>query len=144
MQVDGFMISDDKTKLQPDVIHHFLRNSYWAKDIPLEVVKRSIENSVCFGVYSGNKQVGFARVVSDLATFAYLADVFILEEYRGKGLSKRLMEYIMEYPQLQGLRRWMLATRDAHGLYVQYDFKPLAIPDRWMEKQVEDIYQKKI
>src|SRR6185369_16005467 len=114
MQVDGFMISDDKTKLQPDVIHHFLRNSYWAKDIPLEVVKRSIENSVCFGVYSGNKQVGFARVVSDLATFAYLADVFILEEYRGKGLSKRLMEYIMEYPQLQGLRRWMLATRDAH------------------------------
>lgn len=141
MQVDDFIISDDPSKLQTDVIHQELRHSYWAKDIPAELVKRSIENSICFGVYLGEKQVGFARVVSDQATFAYIADVFIREEFQGRGLSKRLMEYIMNYPSLQGLRRWMLATRDAHGLYARYGFKPLTIPDRWMEKHVEEVYQ---
>jgi len=141
MLIDDVIISDDKTKLQLAVIHHFLSNSYWAKDIPLETIKRSIENSICFGVYSGNDQIGFARVVTDQSTFAYLADVFILEPYRGKGLSKKLMEQILKHKSLQGLRRWVLATRDAHSLYAQFGFKPLAIPDRWMEKHAPDVYQ---
>jgi len=137
---DDVIISDDKSKLQLPVIHHFLSNSYWAKDIPIETVKRSIENSICFGVYIGNDQVGFARVITDQSTFAYLADVFILEPYRGKGLSKKLMDKIVNYKSLQSLRRWVLATRDAHALYTQFGFTPLAIPDRWMEKHSPDVY----
>ena len=134
------MISSSKPLLQLTVIHDFLKKSYWAKDIPIEIVKRSIENSLCFGVYEDGKQVGFARVISDYATFAYLADVFILEEYRGRGLSKQLMDAIMAHPDLQGLRKFLLATRDAHGLYAQYGFKPLAMPDRVMEINKKDIY----
>ncbi len=143
MKATDFTISTDKSKLQPDVIHGFLTNSYWAKNISKELVKRSIENSLCFGVYDREKQIGFARIISDCTTFAYLADVFILEEYRGQGISKKLMEFIMNYPELQGLRRWMLATRDAHRLYAQYSFKPLAISDRWMELHFPDVYQTK-
>ena len=134
------MISSSKPLLQLTVIHDFLKKSYWAKDIPIEIVKRSIENSLCFGVYEDGKQVGFARVISDYATFAYLADVFILEEYRGRGLSKQLMDAIMAHPDLQGLRKFLLATRDAHGLYAQYGFKPLAMPDRVVEINKKDIY----
>lgn len=141
MQAEPIFISDDPSKLQRAVIHLYLTNSYWAKGIPYETVHRSIENSICFGVYHGSKQVGFARVVSDRATFAYLADVFILESYRGIGLSKKLMKHIIDHHELQGLRRWMLATRDAHSLYAQFGFKPIEIPERWMEKHMPGVYE---
>ena len=141
MHPEPICISDDKSLLQPALIHQFLTNSYWAKDIPLATVLRSIENSICFGVYDGQQQIGFARVVSDKSTFAYLADVFILEAYRGKGLSKRLIKYILDHPALQGLRRWMLATRDAHDLYAKFGFQPMEIPERWMEKHMPGVYE---
>jgi len=137
-----YSISTDKEKLDMEIIHDFLSNSYWSKDIPIETVKRSIENSICFGVYHQNKQVGFARVITDSATFGYLADVFIVEEHRGKGLSKMLMKFIMDYPQLQGLRRFCLATRDAHSLYMQFGFTLLKNPDRLMEIVHADIYSR--
>ena len=130
---DDFIISTDKTKLDVEVIHHYLcRESYWAKNIPVSVVEKSIEGSFCFGIYHHSEQVGFARVITDHATFAYLADVFVIEEYRGKGLSKWLMGTIMNHPDLQGLRRWLLATRDAHGLYARFGFTPLDKPERIM------------
>jgi len=135
-----YSISTDKIKIQVPVVHHFLADSYWAKKISEEQVRRSIENSLCFSVYEHEKQIGFARVISDYTTFAYLADVFIIEEYRNKGLSKWLMECIVNHPDLQGLRRWVLATRDAHGLYAQYGFTPLSIPERWMELHNPGVY----
>ena len=123
---DEYHISTDPSLLDIDVIHHYLsQDSYWAKDIPLQRLEMAIANSVCFGVYHKDQQIGFARVVTDKATFAYLADVFILEEYRGKSLSKFLMETIHAHPDLQGFRRWMLATRDAHGLYEQFGWAKL-------------------
>jgi N-acetylglutamate synthase-like GNAT family acetyltransferase len=139
---DNFSISTDKSKLDIQVIHDFLSKSYWAENIPAETVRQSIEGSLCFGVYDENKQVGFARMITDKATFAYLADVFIIDEYRGRGLSKWLMEVIMNLPELQGLRRMMLATRDAHGLYKQFGFTPLTHTDRWMQIHKPDIYKK--
>ena len=139
MPASDCIISTDKSKLQLNVIHGFLTNSYWAKNISPDLIKRSIDNSLCFGVYDQGKQVGFARIISDFATFAYLADVFVIEDYREKGLSKSLMEFIINYPELQNLRRWILATRDAYGLYLQYGFKPLAIPERWMELHNPDV-----
>lgn len=135
-----YYVSTDKSKLQLDVIHKFLSSSYWAKDIPLEKLQRAIDNALCFGVYKGGKQVGFARVVTDYAVIAYVGDVFILDEERGKGLSKMLMKAIVEHPQLQDLRRIILATRDAHGLYAQFGFKPLVFPERWMEKPKPGAY----
>lgn len=136
-----FTISTDKSRLQFDVIQSFLANdSYWAQLRTPEQTKIAIENSICFGLYYGDKQIGFARVVSDQATFAYLGDVFVLPEYRGRGLSKWLMETIVAHPELQGLRRWVLATRDAHGLYAQYGFGQLVHPDRWMERTAPDAY----
>lgn len=140
-----FSISTDKSKLDVSVIHNYLCNeSYWAKNIPLEIVKRSIEGSLCFGLYvsenSISKQVGFARVITDCATFAYLADVFVLPAYRGNGLSKWLMKIIMDCPDLQGLRRWLLATQDAHGLYLQFAFLPLDKPERIMGYKPFEIY----
>jgi GNAT superfamily N-acetyltransferase len=121
-----FLISTDKSKLDLDVIHQFLsRESYWAAGIPRETVARSIENSLCFGVYDNARQIGFARVVTDFATYAYVADVFILERYRERGLGRELMSSIMCHPKLQGLRRWSLGTRDAQGLYAQFGFKPV-------------------
>lgn len=140
--MDNFFVSTDKSHLDIKVIHGYLKTSYWAANIPEEVVIKAIENSLCFGVYNNKQQVGFARVVTDYAVFAYLADVFILEEYRGKGLSKMLMKEIMQHPQLQNLRRWMLATRDAHGLYSQFGFNPLSSPERVMEIFIPDIYNK--
>jgi GNAT superfamily N-acetyltransferase len=138
-----FLISTDPSLLDVPLIHDFLSNrSYWAAGRPLEVVRRSIENSLCFGLYeSPGRQVGFARVVTDRATFAWLCDVFVLEEYRGRGLSKWLMECVMGHHALQGLRRVVLATRDAHGLYEQYGFTPLADPSRFMEVFRPDVYQ---
>jgi GNAT superfamily N-acetyltransferase len=137
---DEYYVSTDKSKLQPDVIHGFLSKSYWAKDIPLEKVKLAIENALCFGVFHNDVQVGFARVVTDYAVIGYIGDVFIIEEERGKGLSKMLMQHIVDHPQLQGLRRIVLATRDAHGLYEQFGFKPLVYPERWMERPRPDAY----
>jgi len=128
-----FIISTDKTKLDVVLIHRYLcAESYWAKNIPMQIVEKSIEGSLCFGIYHNTKQVGFARVITDQATFGYLADVFVIEEYRGRGLSKWLMEVIMNHPGLQGLRRWLLATKDAHGLYAQFGFTPLDKPERIM------------
>lgn len=127
-----FNLSTDKSKLDPSVIHRFLTESYWATGCSMDNVLRRIENSMCFGVYDGDKQVGFARVITDKTTFAYIADVFILENYRGQGLSKQLIAFILAQPDLQSLRRWLLATRDAHGLYAQYGFIPLSNPEHWM------------
>ncbi|QIP11476.1 GNAT family N-acetyltransferase [Spirosoma aureum] len=128
-----YTVSADKTKLNLDVIHRYLsQEAYWCLNIPIQIVQRSIENSLCFGVYLGDEQVGFARVVTDLATFGYLADVFILSEHRGIGLSKQLIGFIMAYPALQGLRRIMLVTRDAHGLYEQFGFQPIENPENTM------------
>jgi GNAT superfamily N-acetyltransferase len=130
---DGFIISTDKLKLDIASIHQYLsKEAYWCKNVPLEIVKRSIENSICFGIYYSNRQVGFARVITDKTTFAYLADVFIINDYRGMGLSKWMMQCIMGHPELQGFRSWLLGTRDAHGLYSQFGFKPLEHPERFM------------
>jgi GNAT superfamily N-acetyltransferase len=139
----GYAISTDSARLDLDVIHEFLTNCYWAKGIPRDVVARSIEHSLCFGVYDGSgAQVGFARVISDFATFAYIGDVFILDSHRGRGLGKWLMECMVRHPALQGLRRWMLATRDAHGLYSHFGFTPLESSERFMERHQADVYQR--
>ncbi len=136
-----FTISTDRNKLQLDIIHKFLsEESYWAKERTREQTERAIENSLSFGVYKGEKQIGFARVVTDYATFAYIGDVFILNEFRGRGLSKWLMETIVNYPDLQNLRRWILATRDAHALYEKFGFTELKVPERWMEKTAPNAY----
>jgi GNAT superfamily N-acetyltransferase len=128
------VISDDKTRLDLDVIHAFLsQRSYWAQGVPIEIVERSIRNSLCFGMFKAGRQIGFARVVTDLATFAWLADVFIIEAVRGCGLGKKLVAAVLRHPDLQGLRRFMLGTRDAHTLYKQYGFTPLEFPERFME-----------
>lgn len=138
---DQFQISTDSSRLDLGLIHRFLvEESYWARERTLEQTKTAIENSICFGVYDGERQVAFARVVSDKATFAYVGDVFVVEDYRGRGISKMLMQYIVEHPELQGLRRWVLATRDAHGLYEQFEFAPLRHPERWMEKTAPNAY----
>ena len=135
-----YLISTNKALLDFGVIHGFLSRSYWSPGISPDIVKRAAENSVTFGVYHGNRQVGYARVISDLTTFAYLADVFIVEEERGRGLSKWLVQTILQAPVLQGLRRWMLATKDAHGLYVQQGFIPLEDPTIFMQISKPDIY----
>lgn len=140
-RTDGFAISTDPTRLDRALIHSFLASSYWAGGIPRETVDRSIEGSLCFGLYENGRQVGFARVISDYATFAYLADVFILESHRGRGLATRLMESILAHPKLQRLRRWMLVTRDAHPLYRKVGFRDLEHPERIMEKTFPGIYE---
>ena len=139
---DGYLLSTDKSKIDVETVHHFLSHSYWAENIPLDVVRKSIENSLCFGIYHQEKLVGFARAISDFATFAYLADVFILPEERGKGLSKWLIGIILEHPQLQGLRRFTLATRDAHSLYAQFGFSVFDKPERWMQKHDPVVYKR--
>jgi GNAT superfamily N-acetyltransferase len=138
----GYTVSTDSTRLDLDLIHQFLTNAYWSEGIPREVVARSIENSLCFGVFEGQRQVGFARVITDYSTYAYLADVFIVESHRGRGLAKFLMECITKNPELQGLRRWTLATRDAHSLYAKFGFEPLAKPDRFMELHDPEVYKR--
>ncbi len=138
---NDFIFSDDSNLVDVAAVHHYLsEESYWAKNIPFETVKRSISNSLCFGVYKGTKQVGFARWVTDKATFAYLCDVYVEKEYRGLGLSKKLMSLMMFHPDLQGLRTYTLGTLDAHGLYEQFGFKALGFPERRMEIVVKDIY----
>ena len=126
-------VSTDPSRLDLDVVHGFLTGSYWAAGIPREVVERAVRGSLCFGAYLGSQQVGFARVISDGATFAYVSDVFVLSSHRGRGVGKLLMAAIMAHPGLQGLRRWTLATRDAHGLYRQFGFSAPRHPERVME-----------
>ncbi len=138
-----FLFSTDKKLLDSQLIHSFLKNTYWAKGLPYENLLKRIKNSLCFGMYDMNKvQVGFARVITDYESFAYLADVFIMPEHQKKGLSKEFMAYIMSYPDLQNLRRFMLATQDAHGLYQQFGFSVLNNPEIWMEKTDLNIYHK--
>jgi GNAT superfamily N-acetyltransferase len=139
--INSYLFSADKSKLQIDVIYNYLsKESYWAQNIPMEIVKKSAEGSLCFGVYFNTAQIGYARMITDKATFSYLADVFILDPHKGKGLSKQLMKFIMEHPDLQGLRRMALATRDAHDLYKQFGFTALSAPDRMMEIKFFDSY----
>jgi len=135
-----YLISTDPARLDVEVIHGFLRESYWAEGIPREVVERAILNSLCFGVYSRNQQIAFARVVSDYATFAYIADVFVLAPWRGRGISKALMAEIVHHPDLQQLRRWLLGTKDAHGLYQRYGFTAPRFPKRQMERTDPGVY----
>jgi GNAT superfamily N-acetyltransferase len=127
-----FRVSTDPERMDVAVIHGFLRRSYWAEGIPEDVVRRSIHGSLCFGLFDHDRQVGFARVITDRATFAYVADVFVLESHRDRGLATWLMERVTSHPDLQGLRRWSLVTRDAHGLYRKFGFEPLANPERHM------------
>ncbi len=141
-----YLVSTEKSLLDLDVIHGFLTNCHWAKGISRELVEKSIQHSLCFGVYEVSqgvrKQIGFARVISDFATFAYLSDVFVLESHRGNDLSKRLLSEIMKHPDLQGLRRWMLVTTNAHGLYEQFGFSAPHNPEKIMEIFVPNLYEK--
>jgi len=130
-----YEISTDAARLNLDLIHQYLaEESYWATGRSPDTVARSIRHSLSFGIYRGSDQVGFARIVTDYATFAWVADVFVLPEHRGRGLSKWLMEVIIAHPQLQGFRRWVLSTKDAHGLYEKFGFMKLHRPERWMER----------
>lgn len=140
-QKDDYLISTDKALLDFEVIYQFISTSYWAAGIPVDTMKKAIDGALCFGLYYDSKLVGFSRVVTDSATFAYLADVFVLESHRGKGLSKWMMECTMAHPSMQGLRRIMLATADAHGLYKQYGFEPINKPEMLMQIHTPDIYK---
>ena len=137
---DSLTVSTDRARLDRGAIHEFLRGSYWAKGIPRELVDRAIDNSLCFGLYDGDRLVGFARVITDSTTFAYLSDVFVLESHRGRGLGTWFMETVLSHPDLQNLRRWMLATADAHGLYRKVGFTALSKPERIMEKLLANAY----
>lgn len=142
MLISGYKISSDTSDMDISVIHGYIARSYWAENIPLNTMEMAINNSLCFGVFtdSGN-QVAFARMITDTATFAYLADVFVLEEHRGKGISKWIMKNIIEHPKLQGIRRMALATSDAHGLYEQFGFKALSSPKSFMELHHPEVYK---
>jgi len=140
-QRDGdILVTTDPARLDLTTIHRFLSGSYWAKGIPREVVERSVRHSICFGAFEGDRQVGFARVISDRATFAYVADVFVLDGHRGRGIGKRIMACMTSHPELQNLRLWSLFTRDAHGLYRQHGFREARYPDRLMERRAERPY----
>jgi len=138
---NGLLVSTDPARQDVDAIHAFLTRSYWCENIPREVVERAVRHSLCLGLFDGTAQIGLARVVTDYATYAYLCDVYVLESHRGRGLGKWLIECVVAHPQLQGLRRFNLATRDAHGLYAQFDFQPLAKPEIHMERHKPDIYK---
>jgi GNAT superfamily N-acetyltransferase len=136
-----YEISTDRSRLDVELIHDFLRSSYWAQGIPRAVVERSIAHSLCFGAFVDGRQAGFARVITDFATIAYVADVFVVPEHRGRGVSKLLMAAIVEHPDLQGLRRFLLVTQDAHGLYTQFGFQPLTHPEHFMTVHNPDVYR---
>jgi GNAT superfamily N-acetyltransferase len=135
-----FVVSTDRRRLDLEVVHGYLRSSYWASGMPRDVLERAVENSLVFGVYDGARQVGFARVITDCATYAYLSDVFIVEAYRGRGLSKWMMECVLSHPDLQGLRRFALFTRDASGLYERYGFGPPRSRSVYMERWTPNVY----
>ena len=134
------MISTDEALLDIDAVHAFLTRSYWATGIPHDLVAKAIRNSLPFGLYVDGRQIGFARVISDSVTYAYVADVYVEEEHRSKGLALKLMEAVRGHPDLRGLRRWMLGTKDAHGLYRKVGFQNVEIPERWMEISDPDVY----
>jgi GNAT superfamily N-acetyltransferase len=136
----GYTVSTDKARLDLPAVHGFLAASYWSPGLPWDVLVRAVAGSLCFGLYHGAEQVGFARVVTDRATFAYLGDVYVLEAHRGRGLGRWLVETVLGHPAVQGLRRFSLVTRDAHGLYERLGFQPLARPDRHMEIHRPDVY----
>ena len=143
-----FRLTTDPARVDLDAVHAYLSRSYWAGGIPRDVVRRSIEHSLNFSLWhepegATPRQIGFSRVITDYATFLYLGDVYVLEEFRGRGLSTWMMEVITDHPELQGFRRWALLTRDAHGLYEKFGWKPLAAPDRWMERHFPDVYAPK-
>lgn len=138
----GFAVSTDPARLDVDAVHAFLTTSYWAEGIPRDIVERSLHNSLCFGLYEGERQIGLARVITDLATYAYLCDVYVLPGRRGQGLGKLLMRGVMGHPDLAGVRRFMLVTRDAHELYRPFGFSGLAHPERHMEIARPGIYKK--
>jgi GNAT superfamily N-acetyltransferase len=140
-QRDGYLISTDPRRIDLELVHRVLAQSYWATGIPRETVRRSIEGSLVFGLYHQDRQIGFARAVTDRATFAYVADVFVLDEFRGRGLGAWLMATMVAHPDLQGLRRWVLLTRDAHGLYRKFGFTEVAKPERYMELWTPDVYR---
>lgn len=135
-----YEISCDPSRFDLPAIHAFLTTSYWSPGIPLPVVERAIRHSLCFGAFANGSQIGFARVITDRATFGYLADVFVLTEHRGRGVSRRILDAVAAHPDLKGLRRFMLATRDAHTLYAKYGFQPLSAPERLMEVLQPDVY----
>jgi GNAT superfamily N-acetyltransferase len=135
-----YVVSTDRSRIDVAAVHAFLSNTYWSPGVPEDVIRRAIAGSICFGIYHGSDQVGFARVITDRATYAYLSDVYVLESHRGRGLSRWMMEVIMSHPDLQGLRRFSLSTRDAHGLYKKFGFGPVGNPDRQMEIMRRDIY----
>jgi GNAT superfamily N-acetyltransferase len=136
-----YVISTDQTRFNVPLIHEFLRSSYWAENIPLAVVEKSMRHSLCFGAFCGSEQVAFARVISDFATFAYLADVFVVPAHRRRGVSKLMVRSILDHPELQGLRRLLLFTKDAHGLYARFGFQPLKHPEDVMSLHHPDVYK---
>ena len=139
---DGYLLSDDPARIDVDAVHACLSRSYWAQGIPREVVARSLAHSLCFGIYAPTgAQVGLVRVISDYATFAYLCDVYVLDEHRGRGLSKIALQLVTTHPRLQGLRRMQLVTQDAHGLYARFGFAVVEHPDRHMEKRNPNAYR---
>ncbi len=140
--VGSYTISDDSNRLDLRAIHAYLTRAYWSEGIPFEIVRRAVRSSLCVGAYdTASAQVGLVRVISDYATFCYVCDVYVLEDHRGQGLSKAMLAMIMDHPKLQGLRRWSLVTADAHGLYRQFGFSPVAQPERHMERLDPDIYR---
>ena len=144
LRVGSYTISDDPARLDVRAIHAYLTRSYWSPGIPIEIVERAVRNSLCIGAYdAAGAQVGLVRLVSDQATFCYVGDVYVLEEHRGRGLSKAMVAMAVDHPLLQGLRRWSLVTADAHGLYRQFGFTPVAQPDRHMERLNPEIYRSK-
>jgi GNAT superfamily N-acetyltransferase len=136
-----FILSSDPARIDLDVVHAVLAASYWAEGIPRDVVARSIKNALCFGLYHGPRQIGLSRVITDRATFAYLSDVFVLESYRGRGLASWMLEVIHAHPELQGLRWWLLATRNAHALYEAAGYAALSSPERLMERKFKEVYR---
>lgn len=139
----GYVISDDPERIDLRAVHAFLRRAYWSKNIPLQTVERAVRGSLCIGAYApGGAQVGFCRLVTDYAVFCYIGDVYVLEDHRGRGLAKAMMKAAMAHPRLQGLRRWSLVTHDAHGLYEPFGFRPVAHPERHMERLDADIYSR--
>jgi N-acetylglutamate synthase-like GNAT family acetyltransferase len=140
---DGFRVTTDPNALDIEVVHAFLHQAYWSKGIPLAVLQRALAHSLNFSLLRDEQQIGFARVVTDYATFAYVADVFVLPDFRAQGLATWMMTCILEHPHLQGLRRWCLATRDAHQLYAKVGFQRTSTPERWMEKLDPEVYQRR-
>lgn len=138
----GYQVSTDPARFDVDRIHTFLRSTYWAANMPRRVLEKAIRHALCFGVFAEREQVAFARVITDYATFAYLSDIFVVPEHRGCGVSKLLMQSILAHPELQGLRRFLLATKDAHRLYAQFGFQPLAHPEDFMTIHNPDVYKK--